>query len=317
MLELLLLIGVGIFLVFAMFTWRHHVKRERGWEQMGFPEFERKEGQEMSSKDSTAGATPLTPSWHLYLGDCDRRDAGTARSKSVDVFVCDPPYSEHVHANGRRGASLTSGHGRVPTGTVSQKRELGFDHMTEAQRVSVAREMVRLARRWALIFCDVESAHLWREEFAGTRLEYIRTAFWRRLGAAPQFSGDRPAAACEAVVVCHGAERLRWNGGGKAGFYEEGIAGKSAERFHPAEKPLALMERLVADFTEPGELVCDPFAGSATTGVACLRLGRRFVGWEREPSYHAAGLARLRAAEAQGSLFVAKAQAAGPRIHLG
>jgi site-specific DNA-methyltransferase (adenine-specific) len=63
------------------------------------------------------------------------------------------------------------------------------------------------------------------------------------------------------------------------------------------------MEALVSDFTDPGELVCDPFAGSGTTGVACIRLGRRFIGWERDPKYFAVAVKRLRAAREQLGLF--------------
>jgi len=64
-------------------------------------------------------------------------------------------------------------------------------------------------------------------------------------------------------------------------------------RLHETQKPISLMEELTRDFTDPGELVCDPFAGSGTTGVACKHLGRRFVGWERDPKYYAIALQRI------------------------
>ena len=47
---------------------------------------------------------------------------------------------------------------------------------------------------------------------------------------------------------------------------------------HQTQKPLALMELLVRLFSDPGELILNPFAGSGTTGVAAIRLGRRFLG---------------------------------------
>ena len=72
---------------------------------------------------------------------------------------------------------------------------------------------------------------------------------------------------------------------------------------HETQKPVALMSALVRDFTDPGELVCDPFAGSGTTGVACIRLGRRFIGWERDPKYFAVAVKRLTAARGQLRLF--------------
>ena len=60
-----------------------------------------------------------------------------------------------------------------------------------------------------------------------------------------------------------------------------------------------LMLELVELFTDPGDLVLDPFAGSGTTGVACLRLGRRFIGIERDAKYAAVARERL-VAESQG-----------------
>jgi site-specific DNA-methyltransferase (adenine-specific) len=68
---------------------------------------------------------------------------------------------------------------------------------------------------------------------------------------------------------------------------------------HTTQKPEALMEALIRDFTDPGDLILDPFAGSGTTGVAAIRLGRRFIGWEKDPKYHAIALKRLTAAREQ------------------
>ena len=54
---------------------------------------------------------------------------------------------------------------------------------------------------------------------------------------------------------------------------------------HPAQKPLSVMKWLVNATTQKGELVCDPFAGSGTTGIASVQLGRRFHGIETDPEY--------------------------------
>jgi site-specific DNA-methyltransferase (adenine-specific) len=56
-------------------------------------------------------------------------------------------------------------------------------------------------------------------------------------------------------------------------------------KLHPVEKPVELLERLIALTTRPGDTVCDPFMGSGSTGKAALLLGRKFVGVEREPEY--------------------------------
>ena len=54
---------------------------------------------------------------------------------------------------------------------------------------------------------------------------------------------------------------------------------------HPWEKPISLIERLVRIYTNPGDTVYDPFMGSGTTGVACKRLGRNFIGSETNEKY--------------------------------
>ena len=72
---------------------------------------------------------------------------------------------------------------------------------------------------------------------------------------------------------------------------------------HPATKPMSLMLKLVSAFSEHS--VLDPFMGSGTTGVACLKLGRRFIGCEIDPGYYAIAEKRIREAAQQPLLFSA------------
>ncbi len=60
---------------------------------------------------------------------------------------------------------------------------------------------------------------------------------------------------------------------------------------HPATKPLSLMRGLIDGFG--GAAPCDPFMGSGTTGVACVQMGRRFIGIEKEPKYFDIAVARI------------------------
>lgn len=62
---------------------------------------------------------------------------------------------------------------------------------------------------------------------------------------------------------------------------------------HPTQKPVALLERIILASSKPHELVLDPFMGSGTTGVACVRRCRRFVGIETEPAYVGLAVRRL------------------------
>jgi hypothetical protein len=79
----------------------------------------------------------------------------------------------------------------------------------------------------------------------------------------------------------------------------------NGETPHPYGKPLALMTWLVRDLTRPGDLVLDPFMGCGTTGLACLALGRRFIGIEREPHYFHAACHAIGNAAKQGTLVAA------------
>lgn len=72
---------------------------------------------------------------------------------------------------------------------------------------------------------------------------------------------------------------------------------------HPTQKPLKLLNELIERYTSPGDTVFDPFAGSGTTGVACIKRGRNFIGCEIDPHYHAIAVRRLEDAAAQLPLF--------------
>jgi modification methylase len=87
------------------------------------------------------------------------------------------------------------------------------------------------------------------------------------------------------IPLCTGAERLRDGAGAKV---------------HPTQKPEALLHRVLLACTAPGEVVLDPFLGSGTTAAVAKRLGRRFIGIEREPAYAEAAKKRLAAIEPIG-----------------
>ena len=65
------------------------------------------------------------------------------------------------------------------------------------------------------------------------------------------------------------------------------------ERFHPTQKPTQLISKLIAFYTKPDDLILDPFMGSFTTAICCHRLGRRFIGAEKDEKYFAMGQKRL------------------------
>jgi DNA modification methylase len=96
---------------------------------------------------------------------------------------------------------------------------------------------------------------------------------------------------------------MRWNGGGKKAVYQGLAQERDVVRSHDCQKSLWLVRALLADFTNPNDLILDSHAGSGTTGAACIELGRNFVGWELDPKHHAIATRRLQEASKQQPLF--------------
>jgi DNA modification methylase len=235
----------------------------------------------------------------LYHGDC--LDI-LPQIEAADHVIIDPAYSAHVHNQNRRGLTAHAG-------VFSERRDLGFDSLKRYERRAFARYAARLARRWVLVFSDTESDYLWRGALQGAGAEYVRTCFWEKVGGAPQFTGDRPAVAYEAVTavtLCHAPSRKHWNGGGRQGVYKHPIVvargGRNEARVHSTQKPLSLMCELIGDFTDEGDTVLDFTAGSGTTGVAAKLNGRKAILIEKSEAYCEVAATRLRKAE-PGRLF--------------
>ena len=113
-------------------------------------------------------------------------------------------------------------------------------------------------------------------------LRFIRFGIWLKPNGAPQFTGDRPAQGWEAVAILHRVGgRMQWNGGGHKAVW----SCNKENGPHPTMKPLALLVEWIRLFSNENETILDPFMGSGTTGVAAVRLNRRFIGIEIDPTY--------------------------------
>jgi site-specific DNA-methyltransferase (adenine-specific)/site-specific DNA-methyltransferase (cytosine-N4-specific) len=80
------------------------------------------------------------------------------------------------------------------------------------------------------------------------------------------------------------------------------FSSETANQGHPAAFPVALPDWFIRLFTQPGDTVLDPFAGSGTTGVACVNTGRHFIGIERDHDYCEISRSRIAAATLQPAL---------------
>ena len=199
--------------------------------------------------------------------------------KSVDVIITDPPFTAHVHAN------LCSG-SLVGTKAVP-KYELGFAPMTDHAWLHQA---LRVARRWVIVFCAVEDFGRFQDLLDKG---YVRGGIWYKSNAMGQLTADRPASAYEGIAVLHRTDTKKvWNGRGSYGIWRaNGTRGKKNR--HPNEKPVDLCAKLVALFSNQGELVFDPFCGSGAIGEAAIRLGRSYIGFDQDNAWCESAIKRL------------------------
>ena len=238
--------------------------------------------------------------WSMTCGD-NREVLPGLPNGSVAHVITDPPYEAEAHTKHRTNRAVLEG--RMTDAAID------FAKITEEIREFVSAQFGRLSAGWVLTFCQAEGVAPWRYALEAGGCRWRRAQIWVKPDSSPQFTGDRPGAGYESIATAWAGEgRSRWNGGGSRGVYVHNVGVFGGEKSeHPTTKPLSLMMELVELFTDPGDIVLDPFAGSGTTGVACLRLGRRFIGVEKSEAYAAIATERLQAEERGLSLREARA----------
>jgi len=134
---------------------------------------------------------------------------------------------------------------------------------------------------------------------------------WRKTNPMPNFRGTRFTNAHETMIWCSKSKDARYTFNYEAmknlneGTQmrsdwtlplctgEERLKGDDGNKLHPTQKPEALLYRVLLSATKPGDVVLDPFFGTGTTGAAAKRLGRHYIGIERDPTYIAGAKERI------------------------
>ena len=204
----------------------------------------------------------------------------------VDAVVTDPPYEKEAHTIMRRVQSSPG---------VLTFNPISFDPITEELRDSLCEWAAKNCTGWALCFCQSEAIAAYRDSFEAAGAKYKRPMIWIKPDGMPQFNGQMPGMGWEAIVAAWcGSGHSRWNGGGSHGvFYHNKSNGGKNE--HETQKPVSLMLELINLFTDSSDLVADPFCGSGTTGVACVKANRRFIGCEISEKYFDIACRRIQA----------------------
>ncbi|WVT74122.1 site-specific DNA-methyltransferase [Sinorhizobium chiapasense] len=266
----------------------------------------------------------------IIKGDCVAA-LNALPDNSVDVVFADPPYNLQL------GGMLTRPDQSVVDAVDDEWDQFAsfeaYDAFTRAWLLACRRVLKPTGTLWVIgsyhnifrVGAILQDLHFW----------ILNDIIWRKTNPMPNFKGRRFQNAHETLIwatpnanakgytfnydamkaanddvqmrsdwlfpICSGHERLKDDDGKKV---------------HPTQKPEALLARILMASTKPGDVVLDPFFGSGTTGAVAKRLGRHFVGIEREQDYIDAASARIDAVEPLGKamLSVMTGKKAEPRV---
>ena len=269
----------------------------------------------------------------IIQGDCIEA-MNALPEKSVDLIFADPPYNLQL------GGDLLR--------PDNSKVDAVDDHWDQFESFAAydkfTREWLKAARRVlkddGAIWVIGSYHNIFRVGVAVQDLGFwiLNDVIWRKSNPMPNFKGTRFANAHETLIWAsksQGGKRYTFNYDAlkmandevqmRSDWTiplctgEERIKGADGHKAHPTQKPEALLYRVILSTTKPGDVILDPFFGVGTTGAAAKRLGRRFIGIERESDYieHAKTRIAKVIPIAPGDLDVMGSKRSEPRVPFG
>jgi len=210
----------------------------------------------------------------LLHGDC-LTELKKLDDNSVDLLLTDPPYgtNDKYHKSIKRGNNITS------FNSIEWDNVIPFDYLNECFRIMKD-------DTWGVVFTDKkEITTVWNYiESAGFKPR--NTFYWIKPNKAPTPASNFKSNVETCIVFTKGRTTIKWTGGGNQPNYImlPFVIGKEWVN-HPTQKPIKLMEHFIQLFSKEGDVVLDPFVGSGTTPVACIRSNRNYIGVEIDEAY--------------------------------
>lgn len=217
-----------------------------------------------------------------------------------DALITDPPYSSGGRTAAERKRSPADKYVKDSARQAAHNVDFAGEMMDARSWTNWCISWLELARQqikpggYALIFTD------WRQLPALTDAIQIAGWHWRGVAVWDKGGGARAPHKgclrhqCEYIVwASNGALPAATHGGPWPGCYKAAVVPQ--HKLHMTGKPVPLMRELVS-IVPPGGHILDPFAGSASTGVACIETGRRFTGVEVTQHYYDVSVERLKTA---------------------
>lgn len=242
----------------------------------------------------------------ILVGDC-LTELRRIPDRSVDLVFADPPYNLQLASD-----LLRPNNTRVDGVDDAWDKFASFEEYDRFTRAWLT-ECRRVLKPDGALWLIGSYHNVFRLGVALQDLGFwiLNDVVWRKVNPMPNFRGRRFTNAHETLIwasrdqksrytfnyeslkasnddlqmrsdwlfpICSGPERLKDDGGRKA---------------HPTQKPEALLHRVLLATTNPGDTVLDPFFGTGTTGAVAEKLGRKWIGIERDPDYAKAATERI------------------------
>ena len=264
-----------------------------------------------SRRGASHRAPRLTPTSHesarILVGDCVAQMA-TLPAESVDLVFADPPYNLQLQSDLKRPDDSKVDAVTDDWDKFGSFRE--YDEFTHAWLKACKRVMKPSATLWVIgsyhnifrVGAILQDLGFW----------ILNDVVWRKSNPMPNFRGRRFTNAHETMIWASrdpDAKGYTFNYEAlKAGnddvqvrsdwtfplcTGEERLKNSDGKKLHPTQKPEALLARVILSASRPDDLVIDPFSGTGTTGAVAKKLGRRFIGFERDPDYAKAAIKRI------------------------
>ena len=234
----------------------------------------------------------------ILQGDCISEMARLP-DKSVDMIFADPPYNLQLGGDlfrpeGSRVDAVDDDWDKFDSLTAYDN--FTRDWLEQARRILKDNGTIWVIGSYHNIYrvgSLLQDAEFW----------ILNDIVWRKSNPMPNFRGTRFTNAHETLLWCAKDERARYTFNYRAMKAlnddlqmrsdwllpicsgSERVKGDDGAKAHPTQKPEALLYRILLACTKPGDVVLDPFFGTGTTGAVARRLGRRWIGIEREDSY--------------------------------
>jgi modification methylase len=282
------------------------------------------------TRRASAG-TPELPLGRILAGDCIEA-MRSLPSASIDLVFADPPYNLQL------GGDLNRPDGSHVDAVTDHWDQFdsfaAYDAFTKAWLAEARRVLKPDGALWVIgsyhnifrVGATLQDLGFW----------ILNDIVWRKTNPMPNFRGTRFTNAHETLIWASMGEKARYHFnyramktlndelqmrsdwvmplcGGQERLKQDG------HKAHPTQKPEALLYRVLLATTEPGDVVLDPFFGTGTTGAVAKRLGRQWIGCEREHGYRRIAAERIASALPldESALATMQSRSQAPRVAFG